>query len=155
DHECHFAYLKRRDELLGRVNPTGSVLCLEAGDGLERSAVARFAAHVARIAPDAVVAANPYALAYSALALRRARMNAARVPTYHSTELSAWAERLKMLAWRPFFWGADCTVFVSERQRRYCMRRGVLSRRNAVIHNGVDVGHYRAAGDLRQQAAAR
>jgi glycosyltransferase involved in cell wall biosynthesis len=37
-----------------------------------------------------------------------------------------------------FFWTADCSVFVCEKQKRRWLRRGVLSRRNTMIYNGVD-----------------
>jgi L-malate glycosyltransferase len=48
-----------------------------------------------------------------------------------------------MLAYRPFFWMADCAVFVCEKQRRHCSWRAVLSRRNEVIYNGVDTEEFR------------
>ena len=47
-----------------------------------------------------------------------------------------------MIAYRPLFWGADCTVFVCQTQRRYWLWRGVLSRRNEVIRNGVDTDEF-------------
>lgn len=52
-----------------------------------------------------------------------------------------------MAAYRPLFWGADCAVFVCEKQRRYWRRRGVFSRRNEVIYNGVDTDEFSDAHD--------
>jgi len=37
--------------------------------------------------PSAIVAANPYALMYSSLALRLSRLRASLIVTYHSTRL--------------------------------------------------------------------
>jgi glycosyltransferase involved in cell wall biosynthesis len=75
--------------------------------------------------------------------------------TYHSTVLSGMKERLMMAAYRPLFWGADCTIYVSAAQARYSMRRGVLSRRNEVIHNAVDVEKYRDPGDRAARVEMR
>jgi len=47
-----------------------------------------------------------------------------------------------MLAYRLLFWTADCTVFVCHQQRGYWERRGVCSRRNEVIYNGVDLREF-------------
>jgi glycosyltransferase involved in cell wall biosynthesis len=43
-----------------------------------------------------------------------------------------------MICYRLLFWTADCSVFVCKNQRRHWLRRGVLSRRNEVIYNGVN-----------------
>jgi glycosyltransferase involved in cell wall biosynthesis len=47
-----------------------------------------------------------------------------------------------MMIYRLFFWASDCLVFVCERQRRCWLRRGVFSRRNEVIYNGVDTEEF-------------
>src|SRR5258705_5283229 len=47
-----------------------------------------------------------------------------------------------MMIYRLFFWTTDCLVFVCEKQRRCWLRRGVLSRRNEVIYNGVDTEEF-------------
>jgi glycosyltransferase involved in cell wall biosynthesis len=52
-------------------------------------------------------------------------------------------EFAQMLVYRPFFWAADCAVFVCENQRSHWRRRQVFGRRNLVIHNGVDTEHWR------------
>ena len=152
-HECHAVYIKPGSDMVGdiRLREGGSIAGLEAARYLDWRAVADFAAQIRRIAPDAIVAANPYALLYSTLGLHLARSSAKLVVTYHSTTLSGVKERLMMVGYRPMFWAADCTIFVSSAQARYSMRRGVLSRRNEVIHNGVDVDYYR----YRDAGAAR
>jgi len=52
-------------------------------------------------------------------------------------------------------WAADCTVFVCEYQRRYCMRRGLRSRRNTMIHNGVDTQHFQDTTSAAERQALR
>ncbi len=60
-----------------------------------------------------------------------------------------------MMFYRPFFWMSDCLVFVCEKQRRYWLHRGVLSRRNEVIYNGVDTEEFCDTRNARQRAAMR
>src|SRR3989442_737884 len=90
--------------------------------------------------PAVIVAANPYPLMFSALAKHWSGVPAKLAVTWHSTYLLNAKERVQMLYYRAFFWAADCAVFVCEKQRRFWMRRGLLSRRNRVIYNGVDTG---------------
>jgi glycosyltransferase involved in cell wall biosynthesis len=153
-HECHSVYVKAGGQMMERIrlNERGTVLCLKAARYLDRRAIADFAAMLARVRPDAVVAANAYALMYSTLAVRLARVPARVVATYHTTQLHDMKERIQMLVYRPMFWAADCTIFVSTAQSRYCMRRGVFSRRNEVIHNGIDTEWFREAGEGAREA---
>src|SRR6266699_4091516 len=143
-HQCHAVYIKNSGDLLDRVRlrDGGTVRCLGAERYLDMRALADFATHISRIGPAVIVAANPYALMYSRLALRRAGVHAPLVVTFHTTLLLSAKEWLQMLYYRPFFWAADCMVFVCERQRRYWLRRGVFSRRNELIHNGVDTEEF-------------
>jgi hypothetical protein len=69
-----------------------------------------------------VVAANPYAMFYATLALRLAEVATPLMVTYHTTLLAGAKEWLQMLYYRPFFWSADCLVFVCEAQRRHWLR---------------------------------
>jgi glycosyltransferase involved in cell wall biosynthesis len=156
-HECHAVTVKDGDELTRdlRLAAGGTLKCLGAARYLDWRAVSDFAAHVARVGPDAIVAANPYALMYSTLARRRSGTPARLVVTYHSTRLPGIKEPLMMAGYLPFFWAADQAIFVSSGQARHCMRRGVLSRRNAVIHNGVDVSWYRDTGEAQAELRGR
>src|SRR5262249_52777260 len=103
-----------------------------------------------------IVAANEYALLYSSLALRLSGAGSALVVTYHVTDMLGTKEWVKLLAYRPLFWMADCAVFVCEYQRRRWSGRGVSARRNEVIHNGVDTDEFAdraspvAAADARR-----
>jgi glycosyltransferase involved in cell wall biosynthesis len=144
-HECHAVYVKKEDTQLERIRLRngGAVRCLNAVRYFDRRALSDFAAYISRIGPSAIVAANPYALMYSALALSLSRLRARLIVTYHSTRLLGGREQLQMLIYRWFFWISDCLVFVCEKQKQYWLRRGVFSRRNEVIYNGVDTEEFR------------
>ncbi|MBI3043011.1 MAG: glycosyltransferase family 4 protein [Betaproteobacteria bacterium] len=139
-HECHVAHVKDDAGLLEQLPLAGRAppRSLEASRYLEPRAVARLARHAAALRPDAVVAVNGYALMHAWLALRGARLRTPLAVTYHSTKLLGAKQQLQMALYRLFFWSADCTVFVCDSQRRHWRRRGVFSRRNVVIYNGVD-----------------
>lgn len=157
-HECHAVYIKDdRPSQIDRVRlrDGGTARCLGAARYFDRRALAEFAAHLSRIRPSVIVAANAYALMYSSLALRFSRLRAPLVVTYHSTRLLQVKERLQMVLYRPFFLAADCLVFVCERQRRYWLRRGVFSRRNEVIYNGVDPAAFCDSGSPGERGTMR
>lgn len=141
DHECHVVHVKDANPSLIddlRLGDAGTAHCLDAARYLDRRAVVDFAAHIARIRPSVIVAANPYALMYSRLALQFSRLRVPLVVTYHSTRLLGAKEWLQMALYRLFFWTADCAVFVCEKQKHRWLRRAVFSRRNEMIYNGVD-----------------
>lgn len=143
-HECHAVFIKNRRDQLDRVRlqDGGSLRCLHARRFFDARAVASLAETISTASPTVVVAANEYALMYATLALRRSGRRAAMVVTYHATQLLGVMEHLKMLAYRPLFWRADCAIFVCNEQRRRWLRRGVFSRRNLVIYNGVDTAEF-------------
>ncbi|HJS37879.1 MAG TPA: glycosyltransferase, partial [Burkholderiales bacterium] len=119
--------------------PAVTLRSLEARRYLDLRALGALARKLAALRPQALVAVNGYALLYAGLARRLARLGAPLAVTFHTTRLIGAKQRAQMALYRPFFWSAACTVFVSERQRRHWRLRGVFSRRNDVIHNGVDI----------------
>jgi glycosyltransferase involved in cell wall biosynthesis len=142
-HDCELVHVKGAAGLIERLPPrAASVRSLEAKRYLDARALGALARRFASLRPGAVVAANGYALMYSWLALLRARLGAPLVATIHTTRLQGAKPALQMALYRAFFWSAACTVFVCESQRRHWRRRGVFSRRNAVIYNGVDIDAY-------------
>lgn len=143
-HQCHAVYIKNAGQLLDgiRLLDGGSVRCLDATRYLDIRAVGDFARHISRVRPSAIVAANAYALMYSWLALRLSRLRVPLVVTYHSNRLLGAKEQIQMMLYRLFFWTADCAVFVCNKQKGYWRRRGVCSRKNEVIYNGVDAEEF-------------
>jgi len=156
-HECHAVHVKSGADQLPRIRLRGAatVRSLDAARYFDWAALRRFAAHLGRIEPAAIVAANPYALLYAALAMRLAHRRVPMIVTFHSSRLLGWKEQLQMAAYRLLFWGADCTVFVCESQRGYWRARGVFSRRSEVIHNGVDTAAFSSARDAGAGARVR
>jgi len=148
-HECHAVYVKSGADQLERIRLRGggTVHCLGAARYFDWAALQRFAAHLGRIEPAVIVAANPYALMYAALAMRLAHRRVPMIVTFHSTRLLGLKEQMQMAAYRPLFWSAERAVFVCDSQRRYWRTRGVFSRRNEVIHNGVDTEAFSGARD--------
>lgn len=144
-HECHGVYVKNDSSLLGllQLGAAGSARCLGAQRYLDLAAVASLARHIRSLRPQVMVAANAYALMYASLARWRSGLPVPLMATFHSTRLVGLKEHLKMLLERSFFTRADCLVFVSDNQRRYWQRRGLLAKRNDVIVNGVDIQHFR------------
>jgi glycosyltransferase involved in cell wall biosynthesis len=92
---------------------------------------------------------------YASLALRLSRVRAALVVTYHSNRVLGVKEQLQMILYRLLFWTTDCSVFVCEAQKRYWMRRGVFSRRNEVIYNGVDTEEFRDNWNAQERRTLR
>ncbi len=154
-HECHAAYVQDDASQLARLQGAASAECLQAGSYLDFAALGRLNDVIEKTQPTAVLAANPYAMMYAALALRQSAVSAPLAVTFHTTHLRDAKERLKMLFYRPLFWSADRVVFVCEAQRRHWRRRLVFGRTSEVIHNGVDPQHWRAPGaEVRERARA-
>lgn len=156
-HDCHAIYIKSNGEQLNRIRlrDGATVRCLDAVRYFDRRALAAFTDHIARVRPSVIIAANAYALMYSSLALRASPLRVPVIVTFHSTALLGTKEWLQMMVYRLFFWMADCLVFVCEKQRRYWLHRGVISRRNEVIYNGVDTEEFCDNGNAAQRAAMR
>jgi len=156
-HECHTAWVKGSSAQLGRLRleDAGSAFSLNAAHYLDLGAAGRLAGALARHRPGAIVAANPYALMYASLARARARLRIPLVVIYHSTRWPGLKEQAKLLVYRLLMWAAARVVFVCEYQRRYCLRRGLGSRRSAVIHNGVDVLYLRDAATPAERRTLR
>ncbi len=145
-HDCHAAYVQANAAQLERLSGAASIECLHARRYLDFNAIQRLGTLLARLRPSAVVAANPYAMLHATLALRASKLSAPLMVTFHTTLLAGAKEWMQMLYYRPFFWSADCLVFVCEAQRRYWLKRLVTGRANRVIHNGVDPEHWRSPG---------
>ena len=139
-HECHAIYVKNDPSQLSRLHlasPSG-IRCLHAARYFDVRALSHLNAQLGRLAPQAILATNPYALMYASLA----NPGAPLLVTLHSTYIRSLKEQLQMVAYRPFFWAAAAAVFVCERQRRHWLARGLFGRRNRVIYNGVDLEHW-------------
>lgn len=156
-YDCHAVYVKNDPSQLERIDQrqVRSVRCLHAQRFFDPAAIADFATHLRRVQPSVLVAANGYALLYASLARAQARLRIPVVVTFHTTQVFGFKEHLKMLIDRPVFWHAQRTIFVCEMQRRYWLRRGLGSRHNDVIYNGVDIDHFRDHSQPVERQATR
>jgi glycosyltransferase involved in cell wall biosynthesis len=153
-HECHAIYVKNDPSQLGRLRlpASSTVRCLHAKRYFDVRAIGHLHAALERLAPDVVLATNPYALMYASLASSGAPL----AVSLHSTYMRTLKEQLQMLAYRPLFWRSACAIFVCERQRRHWLARGLFSRRNCVIYNGVDLDHWQPPeGEMSAGAVRR
>jgi glycosyltransferase involved in cell wall biosynthesis len=156
-HRCHAAFIKNRRDQLGRIRlrEGGTLHSLDARRFFDARALVGLTGAISSTAPSVIVAANEYALMYASLALRRSGLRPALVVTVHALRPIGIKEQLKMVAYRPLFWRADCAVFVCNAQRRRWLRRGVFARRNEVIHNGVDTDEFCGARCSAQRLRVR
>jgi glycosyltransferase involved in cell wall biosynthesis len=156
-HECHTAWVKPDCAQLERIRlrSSGSASCLNAARYLDLKAVGRLASALGQRRPSAVIAANPYALMYASLARARSRTRVPLIVIYHSTRWPGLKEQAQLLAYRLCMWAAERAVFVCEYQRGYCLRRGLRSRRNTVIRNGVDLQRFRDTATPAERCALR
>ncbi len=156
-HECHFVFVKNRTAQRSRIRlgARGSIHSLDARRYLDPRALLRFARTIRAVGPTVIVAANEYALLYSSIARWLSGTGAALAVTYHAADALGVKERLKMVAYRPLFWMADCAIFVCEYQRQRWSKQGVAARRNEVIHNGVDTSEFADQALPAARATAR
>jgi glycosyltransferase involved in cell wall biosynthesis len=149
-HECHLIYVKNDPSQLGRLRlPAAStVRCLHAKRYFDLGALAHLHALLARLAPQVVLATNPYALMYASLAGA-----SPLAVSLHSTFVCGLKEHVQMAAYRPLFWRSACAIFVCERQRRHWLARALFGRRNCVIYNGIDLDHWQAVEGTRLRRA--
>lgn len=150
-HECHAVYVKNDPSQLSRLRlgPRSTIRCLHAARYLDLRALSHLHSLLERLAPDAILATNQYALMYAALA----NPGIPLAVSLHSTYVRSAKEQLQMLAYRPLFWSSACTVFVCERQRSHWLRRGVLGRHNVVIYNGIDLDYWQPPGGTQMRAS--
>lgn len=130
-------------------------LCLDVRGGIERDAIRRLAAHFDSCGTRIVVATNPYATFYAAVASRLSRSRPAVLATFHSTILPGLRNQAQMAFYRLVFRFCDVLVYVCENQRLYWRRRGLFARRDVTIHNGIDVVHFAAIEDAATRADVR
>lgn len=143
-HDCHVACVKapQHSHAVASLVPRGSLHSLQAAGYFDRRALSDLASHIFSLRPHVIVAVNAYALMYASLARQLSRSPSRLVVVYHTTHLLNVKEHLQMLAYRPLFWAADCTVFLCQTQQDHWHRRGLFSRRSEVIHNGIDIAHF-------------
>lgn len=145
--------LKPGDTLLGQIEPgrcENGTLCLGVRKSLDLPALRRLAQHLDDNHIDVVVCTNMYALLYGWLARLHSRRKPHLVEVFHTTNHRTRKERLWMHLYKPLVRITPVLVYVSHAQARYWRGRGLRARREAVIHNGIDIQRFTdvwSAGD--------
>lgn len=138
--------LKGRAELLPQIDTSrveGGIIQAGVGSRVDLRAARRIAKTIDTEHVDVVVCTNAFSLFYGCLASRFSAVQAPLVEVFHTTELGTWKAKLQMTFYRPFFRAADLVVFVCETQHKYWQARKLSVSKAAVIHNGIDVDHFR------------
>lgn len=158
--ETSLLSLKRDDTLLPQLDAaqvTRGIAHLDVTRGLEWGAVRRLARHLDAQAVDVLLCTNMYALAYGALArwASRRRRRLRLVEVYHTTLPGSPKDALQMRLAGPLVAQADLLVYVCEGQAAHWRAQGLRARREAVIHNGIDVDRYTDRWSPLQKAGLR
>lgn len=158
--ETSLLSLKRDDALLPQLDAARlarGIAHLDVTRGLEWGAVRRLARHLDAQAVDVLLCTNMYALAYGVLArwASRRRRRLRLVEVYHTTLPGSAKDALQMRLAGPLVAQADLLVYVCEGQAAHWRSRGLHARREAVIHNGIDVERYTDRWTEPQKAALR
>lgn len=154
-HDCHAAYVKSDASQRDKIQISGDVQCLEAQRFLDIGAARRMAEVIDRVRPNAILAANPFALLYAHLGRSLAQWSSPVAVSYHSTRVLGAKEQIKHQLDRRLIRHADALIFVSEMQARYWRQRHLTARRVSVIPNGIDHIHFNPETDAATGHALR
>lgn len=146
-HVVTLVYLKEERSLLGQIDRTqcaGGIVGLNVSRGLRLAAVREIARRIDDEAIDVVVCTNMYALLYGWLARRLARRGQALrlVEVFHTTLPGSSKEAWQMQLYRHLVRDVDLMIYVCQAQADHWRRWGLRPRREAVIHNGIDIDHF-------------
>lgn len=143
--QLSLVYLKHQETLLQQIDLArleGRVSCAHVAGKVDLRAVRDLATQIDGDAIDIVVCTNTYSLLYGWLARIRSRHHPRLVEVFHSTDLGTLKDKLQMQIYRPLFFACDMLVYVCESQRGFWRARALRARREAVIHNGVDIERF-------------
>lgn len=139
------AYLKDEHQLIPKIVPgqvDGAVFCCDVGSKLAMRALRQLAGFIRSEEVDLIVCTNTYPLLYGWLARAMSGRAPRLVEVFHSTSLATRRELIKMRLYWPLLRWCDALVYVCENQRSFWRARSYTSRREVVIHNGVDVAYF-------------
>jgi glycosyltransferase involved in cell wall biosynthesis len=153
----HLGYLKPVEALLSQVREelAERTFCLHVAKRVDFAAVSRLRTFIDSHEIDVIVATHEYPALYALMARRGARRSPKLIEVFHATGYLGFKSKLQMLLYRPLFKRCDLVVYVSEKQREYWRSKGLAGKRDIVIHNGVNLGHFRDRSDSSQREALR
>ena len=157
-HAVSLVYLKEDNALLGQIDPAScmnGIHSLRVKKGIEWPAVRNLAQHIDDKEIDVVVCTNMYALLYGWLARHRSQRKFKLVEVFHTTEIASRKERLSMLVYRPLVRMSELLVYVCQGQARHWRQRGLRSRQEVVIYNGIDTQRFEDNWSTEEKLALR
>jgi glycosyltransferase involved in cell wall biosynthesis len=153
----HLGYLKPVEALLNQVREelATRTFCVHVGKRIDRAAASRLREFIDSHDIDVIVATNEYPALYALMARRGAQRIPKLIEVFHTTQYLRFKSKLQMLLYRPVFKRCDLLVYVSEKQSEYWRSKGLAGKRDIVIHNGVDLEHFRDRSAPGQREALR
>ena len=153
----HLGYLKPIEALLNQVREelATRTFCVHVGKRIDLAAVSRLREFIDSHDIDVIVATNEYPALYALMARRGTQRIPKLIEVFHTTQYLRFKSKLQMLLYRPLFKRCDLLVYVSEKQREYWRSKGLAGKRDIVIHNGVDLEHFRDRSEPSQREALR
>jgi glycosyltransferase involved in cell wall biosynthesis len=153
----HLAYLKPSERLLPQLDTSklDELLCCNVSRGVERRAIRQLGDLVRTRQIDAIVCTNTYSMLYGYLARRALRERPKLATVFHTTLLRTYKEKAQMILYQRLFKRSDLLLYVCENQRDHWRDRGLRAAADAVVHNGIDVGHFSDRLTSEQKLALR
>jgi glycosyltransferase involved in cell wall biosynthesis len=139
------AYLKKDETLLPQLDRKrleGGAFCCHVSRKIDLRAARRLAEKIRGDEVDVVVCTNNYSLLYGWLARLGSGHRPRVIEIFHTTAIGSFRGKLEMLFYRPIFLASHMLVYVCESQRKYWRWRALRARKDAVIHNGIDIDHF-------------
>jgi glycosyltransferase involved in cell wall biosynthesis len=151
------AYLKPGARLLAQLDTSklDALVCCKVTRGVDRRAIHQLGSLVHTRQIDAIVCTNTYSMLYGYLARRAVRERPKLATVFHTTLLRTYKEKAQMILYQHLCKRSDLLLYVCENQRDYWRDRGLRAAADAVVHNGIDVGHFSDRQSSQQKLALR
>lgn len=146
-HRLALTTLKRHEALVPQIERrqlADGLHCLDLDHGLRWGVVRRLARQLDEQRTDVLVCTNMFALLYGwlARALSRRGGQVRLVEVFHSTLPASRKDARDMALYHHVVRRADLLVFVCQAQAEHWHLHGLRARRDAVIHNGIDLHRF-------------
>lgn len=130
-------------ELLRRASEGLDLVPLAPKSEMDLSAAWRLARVLKRLQPDVIHAHDPHGVALASLALSLGGLNENGPPLVASRRVDFHLRGNSFSRWKHR--QVDCFIAASEAIRRMLVADGVPAERTVTVHEGIDIGHVRAA----------
>ena len=141
--EIHLGVLGEPQDLLPAVAAGVNTLLLARRRRIDRQAIGRLRAYLAKQRIARIWSVNQYPMLYARLAARDLPFPVSQIVGINTTDFYSFYEQMQMLLYAPMLRRMATVVFGSTAQQEAWVRRYRLSAaRTTVIHNGVDLQYF-------------